>query len=305
VIRDHERAVAAYVANAKGRNLAPSTVERNLETIRRFLASLGRRRVASARKEDVRRFLAARSRRTKLLDQELGIVRSLLRVLFPDAEALPTDGFKVKRAPPGPRLFLSRDAVKEILRVALQPELRGRGLKKLRLPLALRDRALVELLYGLGLRASEASATRLTDLDLDAGTLLVRRAKRGTSRVMPLPKPAVPHVARYVREGRPALLKEGIDDEGALLLSFRGFALSTSGLSGLVARLGRLAGVRAHPHAFRRGVATDLFHGGAMAVGVQDFLGHESLQTTAIYVAVDREHLRKAVEFLERPQGQK
>ncbi len=297
--RDHERALAAFLARATLRNLAPSTVAAHEDVIRRFLSALGTRRVASVTTDDVRAYLAVRTTVTKGIDRELGILRAFFEAALREGATLPTAGIKARRASTGARLFLSRPVVEKILVAASDSGNRGRAFKKLRAALAFRDRAIVELLYALGLRASEVSAARLADLDVDGGRLLARRAKRGRGRFLPLPHAAVPHLERYVREGRPVLVQRGRDDEGALFVTFRGLALTTSGLQGVVAKLARLAGERAHPHAFRRGLATDLVHGGASVPAVQELLGHKSLTTTAIYVDVNRDDLRRAVEKLD------
>jgi len=90
--------------------------------------------------------------------------------------------------------------VQGLLAVALDADARGRGFRAKRQAFALRDRALLELLYGVGLRCAEAAAVEQVDLDLDLGTLLLRRVERGQSRVVPLPPAALPHLARYVHE---------------------------------------------------------------------------------------------------------
>ncbi len=300
MIRDHEQALAAYSTHARLKNLALPTVAANTEVIRRFLVGLGRRHASSATRDDVRRYLAKRSETTKGLDRELGVLRGFFETVLPEGRTLPTDGLSIKRAPTGPRLFLSQEAVKVILAVSLDTAKRGRGFNRLRRALVLRDRALIELLYGLGPRASEVSAGRVADLDFDAGAFLVRRAKRGSSRFLPLPPASLRSLRLYVSEGRPVLVRDGVDEQGALFLSFRGHPLTTSGVQGLVARLAKLAGLRAHPHAFRRGLATDLVHAGARVPTVRILLGHESLATTAVYLDVNRNDLRRAVETLER-----
>ncbi len=300
MIQAHEQAIRAYEQRARLRNNSPATVTASLDVIHRFLVFVGRRWVSSVTKDDVRRYLANRSRSTKGTDRELGVLRGFFEVTFPEGKTLPTEGLSIKRAATGPRIFLSQEAVKAILAVSIDPSKRGRGFNRLRRALVLRDRALIELLYALGPRASEVSASRVADLDFDAGAFLIRRAKRGTSRFLPVPQRSLKHLALYVTEGRPVLVRKSQDDEGALLLSFRGRPLTTSGVQGLVARLGKLAGLRAHPHAFRRGLASDLVHGGAGVPTVRELLGHKSLATTAVYLDVSRDDLRRAVETLER-----
>lgn len=296
--RDHAQALDDFEAHARRRNLAPPTISYTLQVARRFFAHLGRKPLAEAGVRDVRRYLAKRAVRS--VRHELSALRGFFKAVLPADRPLPTDGIASKLLPPRPPVVISHEGVRDLLAAALDADARGRGFKRKRLPLALRDRAMLELLYGLGLRCSEVAATRLLDLDLDAGTLLVRRAKRGKSRVVPLTPAPIPHLARYVNEGRPELLHATHDHRGALLLSLRGTPLTCGGIYGLVKKLAALAGVRAHPHAFRRSLATHLVREGASVPAVQALLGHVNLSTTAAYVAVDFEDLRRAVGKLER-----
>lgn len=166
----------------------------------------------------------------------------------------------------------------------------------------LRDRALVELAYGLGIRASELCSALLVDLDQQDGVLLVRRAKRGQPKALPLPPAALPHLRAYLREARPALVRHGPGgrDRGHLLLTAIGTPLTPKCVRDIVRRLAARAGLRAHPHAFRRAFATHLARNGASLLAVQEALGHVRLDTTAIYVDVERDDLRRAIAILER-----
>ncbi len=298
--RDHRRALDAFEANARARNLAAQTIRERRRVGLRFLASLGSKRLAQATHDDVRRYLAARAPQLRSLRHEVSCLRCFLRAVLPPGP-LPTDGLGPLRPNPRPPVLLSPQGVARLLATALDAQARGRGFRAQRQAFALRDRALLELLYGVGLRCAEAAAVKLVDLDLDLGTLLLRRVKRGQSRVVPLPPAALPHLSRYVFEGRPALLHARHDDQGALFLSLRGRPLGTATINRLVGKLARLAGVRAHPHAFRRALATHLVREGASVPAVKELLGHANLSTTAAYVAVDLEDLRRAVGKLERP----
>lgn len=300
--RDHKRALRALEDDARQRNLAPGTLDYRRKVAGRFLAELGDRPLRRASVQDVRRYLAKRSLKVRSLRHELTALRGFLRAALPEG-ALPTDGIRCDPPKPRPPVLLSPKGVERLLATASNAMARGRGFRAKRDAFALRDRAMLELLYGVGIRCAEAAAVKLMDLDLTAGTLLVRRAKGGKSRLTPLPPAATEHVLRYVREGRPALVHATNDDEGALLLSLRGKPLNEPSIYGLVIKLARLAGVRAHPHAFRRAVATHLVHEGASVPAVKELLGHANLSTTAVYVAVEFEALRRAVETLERPQG--
>jgi integrase/recombinase XerC len=149
-------------------------------------------------------------------------------------------------------------------------------------PLALRNRALLELLYSAGLRSAEAVALDLGDVDFDRETVHVR-GKGGKERVVPLGEEAAHHVARYLQIGR-AALAVGAND--ALFLSARGRRLDTS----TVRRLLR------HPHRLRHAFATHLLEGGADLRVIQELLGHSSLSTTQIYSHVDARRLRRVYD---------
>ena len=149
-------------------------------------------------------------------------------------------------------------------------------------PLALRNRALLELLYSCGLRSAEVVGLDLADVDFERETVHVR-GKGRKERVVPLGEEAAHHVARYLRDGRPELARGAVD---ALLLSARGRRLDTS----TVRRLLR------HPHRLRHAFATHLLEGGADLRVIQELLGHSSLSTTQIYSHVDARRLRRVYD---------
>jgi site-specific recombinase XerD len=193
--------------------------------------------------------------------------------------------------------------VTRLLSVAATPDPKIRRSPEIRSALALRNRACLEILYGLGLRASEAAAVQLVDLDLPGGDLLVRRVKRGQSRRLPLPPAALPHLTRYLLHARP-VLADGGKDAGAFLVTQRGTAASSATILQIVKAVAARASVAAHPHAFRRSLATQIVRCGASLPAVQALLGHASLGATQGYVALDREDLRRAVEVLDRLRGE-
>jgi site-specific recombinase XerD len=149
-------------------------------------------------------------------------------------------------------------------------------------PLALRNRALVELVYSAGLRSAEAVGLDLADVDFEQESLRVH-GKGGKERVVPLGEEAAFRVARYLRDGRPRLAR-GADD--ALFLSVRGRRLDTSTLRRLLP----------HPHRLRHAFATHLLEGGADLRTIQELLGHSSLSTTQIYSHVDGRRLRRVYD---------
>jgi site-specific recombinase XerD len=149
-------------------------------------------------------------------------------------------------------------------------------------PLALRNRALVEVVYSAGLRAAEAVGLDLGDVDFDREQLHVR-GKGGKERIVPLGEHAAHLLARYLHEARPELVRGA---ENAVFVSARGRRLDTSTLRRLFA----------HPHRLRHAFATHLLEGGADLRTIQELLGHSSLSTTQIYSHVDGRRLRRVYD---------
>ncbi len=150
-------------------------------------------------------------------------------------------------------------------------------------PLALRNRALAELVYSAGLRSAEAVGLDLGDVDFEQELVHVRKGKGAKERVLPLGEEAAYWVGRYLREARPELAR-GAED--ALFLSARGRRLDTSTLRRLFP----------HPHRLRHAFATHLMEGGADLRVIQELLGHSSLSTTQVYSHVDGKRLRRVYD---------
>jgi integrase/recombinase XerC len=149
-------------------------------------------------------------------------------------------------------------------------------------PLALRNRALFELVYSAGLRSHEAVSLRLSDLDFEQESVRVA-GKGGKERVVPLGEEAAFWLRRYL-DARPRLVRRNSPD--TLFLSIRGRPLDTSTLRRLVP----------NPHRLRHAFATHLLEGGADLRTIQELLGHASLSTTQIYSHVDARRLRKVYD---------
>jgi integrase/recombinase XerD len=159
--------------------------------------------------------------------------------------------------------------------------------------LALRDRALLEVLYGTGARISEAVGLDLDDLDLEEGAVLLR-GKGGKERMVPVGSYARQAVEAYVVRGRPDLSGVG-RGTAALFLNARGGRLSRQSAWAVLAKAAERAGVTAEvsPHTLRHSFATHLLDGGADVRVVQELLGHASVTTTQVYTLVTVDSLRE------------
>jgi integrase/recombinase XerD len=170
-------------------------------------------------------------------------------------------------------------------------------------PRALRDQALVELLYGAGLRVSEAVGLDKAGVDLDDRLVRVV-GKGGKERVVPVGRAAVTALRRYLSRGRPFLDRRHRPE---LFLNARGGPLTRAGAFLILRRLAESAGLdpkRVHPHLLRHSFATHLLEGGADLRSVQEMLGHADLATTELYTHVS-DRRRREQYFQAHPHGRK
>ncbi len=159
-------------------------------------------------------------------------------------------------------------------------------------PIPLRDRALVEILYGTGARISEAVGLSADDIALDTATIRLF-GKGRKERILPLGSYAIDAINAYVVRGRPELAAKG-SGSSALFLNKRGNALSRQSAWGAIQDIAEQAGVKnVTPHTFRHSFATHLLQGGADVRIVQEMLGHSSVTTTQIYTLVTPETMKE------------
>jgi len=160
-------------------------------------------------------------------------------------------------------------------------------------PVALRDRALLELLYGTGARISEAVGLTIDDVDMQSATVLLR-GKGGRQRLVPLGRLAQEAVEAYLVRARPALAVKGTGTV-ILLLNTRGAPLSRQSAWAVIQTAAGRAGLTmdVSPHTLRHSFATHLLEGGADVRVVQELLGHASVTTTQIYTLVTVDHIRE------------
>jgi integrase/recombinase XerD len=222
------------------------------------------------------------------LARKIACMRSFYRYLRRE-EAIAHDPTAELRGPPKPQRLprvLSREQVARLLGQPTGTD-----------PLALRDRALLELMYACGLRASEAIGLELSDVDLEEG-MLRARGKGSKERIVPVGRQALTALEVYCARGRPRLLSAGASRAGSarLFLNSRGGQLTRQGLYKIVQGHARGAGLeqRMSPHTLRHSFATHLLAGGCDLRSLQEMLGHADLATTQVYTHLSAERLKDA-----------
>jgi len=304
-------AFLAHLAVERGRS--PLTLQAYRRDLRRYVAFLGGRQrpLGRAAADDVEAFatsLRDEGLATSSQARTLVAVRSMHRYLAAEG-VLPVDPTTDLEAPRRPASLPRALAVEDVFALldAVSPTGSGDAgtgaAASSAVPewaVRLRDAALLELLYGTGIRVSEACGIGFGDLDPDAGTLRVL-GKRSRERVVPLVRPTLEALATYLDEGRPefvaATLRRrplGRDAEDAVLLGARGARLSRQAAWEIIRRWGIAAGLDASslsPHVLRHSCATHLLDGGADLRTVQELLGHASISTTQLYTKVANERL--------------
>lgn len=272
------------------RRLSPATVRAYRSDLRDLSASIGEKALrdvdlemlrdwlwhatqrGDARSTLARRAAAARSFFSWAKDEEyIGIDPSLRLIAPKRGRTLPA--------------VASKEGMRELLDARSAAASEGD-------PLALRDHALLELLYGSGMRVSELCGLDVDDIDQERSTARVL-GKGSKERVVPFGRPARDAIAAYLVRGRTALLVRAAETSPAVFLGVRGARIGPRAVYTLVAdALGPIIGTDAvGPHALRHSAATHLLDGGADLRAVQEILGHASLGTTQIYTHVSSERL--------------
>ena len=285
---DVERGVSANTLESYGRDL------------RDYLSYLGQENVVASEevgREHILEFLTRRQReglgaksRARLLSTLRGFHRHCCEAGLSPRD--PTDNL------PGPRLPRSLPhslSVEEVRRLLEVPDLSS--------PLGMRDRAMLELLYACGLRASELCGIRRHALELRASQLRVR-GKGEKDRMVPLGAPAKAALSRYLEQVRPGWPKGQLSDR--VFLNARGGPLSRVGLWKILKKHASAVGLqdRVTPHVLRHSFATHMLVGGADLRAVQELLGHADIRTTQIYTHLDRDYLREQ-HLLHHPRARR
>src|SRR5215470_6660758 len=279
--RAYARDVAEFVEWARRGALEPGDVDHR--TLRRYLAYL-----------DTRGFARA------TIARKAAALRAYFRYLRRHG-VLAVDVSASLRAPKGasrlPRVVRSDEALDLIDRAAagdIRSDDEPARVDLVAHAVALRDLALLEVLYGAGLRVGEACALRAEDCDLRRRLVTVH-GKRAKVRRVPIGEPAADALARWQSDGRPHLVTDATPP-GVVFVNRRGRALSPRDARRVLERHPLPDGRTLHPHALRHAYATHLLEGGADLRAVQELLGHADLATTQIYTHLTRDRLRAVYE---------
>ena len=269
---------------------ARATMEAYRRDLGHYLACLHERDVeqaSSADRADVAAFeelLLDKGYAPTSVRRAISVVKGMYR--FAAREGIlnrdPADTLPVPKTPSRLPDAISREQAALLLDQPFEVSARG-----------LRARAVVETLYGCGLRVSELTGLDVGDIALDEGYLRVR-GKGGKDRIAPIAGTASAALSDYLENGRP-LLSCGGSPSAAVFLNARGGRLSRQSVHAIVDRAGRAVGLTGlHPHTLRHSCATHLLEGGADLRVIQEILGHADISTTQVYTHVSRSHLQEA-----------
>lgn len=260
---------------------------RDLRRYCAFLQSRGVARAGDAAREDVAAFegsLVEGGYAPASVRRALSVVKGLYRFAVREGafDQDPADTLPVPKAPLRLPDVVTRDQAARVLDQPFPDTATG-----------LRDRAILEVLYGCGLRASELCGLDASDAALEEGYLRVR-GKGGKDRIAPVAGTAADALASYFSCGRPELFLRAHAPTPAAFLNARGGRLTRQSVHAVVERAGRAVGIEGlHPHTLRHSFATHLLEGGADLRVIQEILGHADVSTTQIYTHVSRTHLRE------------
>jgi site-specific recombinase XerD len=284
--------VTAFLRSLEVRGMTAATRRSYASDLAQFLAWLTARdaTVAELDRRVVRAFAADLGRRgyaPATLSRKLSALRSFARFLTERGVL----GADPTRLLPGPR---RRRRLPRTLRLDEVVGMLGAAAGAA--PLELRDRAILELLYGCGLRSQEVVDLDLGDVRAAQSDVIVR-GKGGKTRVVPLGQEAAAALQRYLARGRAASAASGADAPRPLFVSRRGRRLLTSDIRRMVVKYSGLAGIeRASPHMLRHAYATHMLERGADLRAIQELLGHASVSTTQVYTHVSGAHLRRVYD---------
>lgn len=280
-----------------------SQYSRDLELYRQSLAKSDKLDVDDITRDDVVAFetdIMKAGYSPATVKRRMSAVKGMHRFLIREdiTDKNPADSIRLPKIPERLPDVLSIDQVGRMLDMHTDISLTG-----------LRDRAMLEVLYGCGLRASEICGLDTDNLYFEEGFLRVF-GKGSKERIVPISGEALRALERYLDDARPALSMKSRDpkptDLKAVFLNARGTRLTRQGLHAIVAKAGSAIGVDdLHPHTLRHSFATHMLEGGADLRVIQEILGHSDISTTQIYTHIDRTHMIEEYRAAHPRQGAK
>lgn len=289
-------AISEYVYYLRiERGSSESTIEnygRDLESYREYLSSLQLTDIDEISRENVVAYqskLAHDGFSATSVKRKMSAIRGFHKFSVKEGitDNSPTDGLKFPKIPDRLPDVISIDQVCKMLDSMPTDN-----------ALQIRDKALMEVLYGCGLRASEICGLDLSRVNIDEGFMIVF-GKGSKERLVPISGKAADALREYIDHGARAALsmKSKVakqDSLSAVFLNARGGRLTRQGLFGIVKTTGEAAGIdNLHPHTLRHSFATHMLEGGADLRVIQQLLGHSDISTTQIYTHVNRQHIRE------------
>jgi integrase/recombinase XerD len=270
------------------RGLSPNTRKAYADDLKRFVLFLDRKRIRSfndVRRKTILDYLMSEKERGMSVNS---ISRRLVSVkiffAYLQYESLLAENVaEVMDSPKLWKVLPSVLSLKEVDKMLSVPKGKSR--------IALRDKAILELLYATGMRVSELVDLKLDDLHFDSGYLRCM-GKGSKVRVVPFGGEAAKHLRRYLADSRPEFVNE--NDDGSLFLTYRRKKFSRKGIWKLIKDCARKAGIKKNvsPHTLRHSFASHMLANGAPLRVIQELLGHSDIATTQVYTHVDQGRLR-------------
>ena len=276
--------------------LAKNTLESYRADLSQFAAWLGKRntQIMAANQADIQQYLAVKFPQSKprSIGRLIASMRRFYRYCLRE-NLIQTDPTLQIESPKLPRSLpksLNEQEVEDLLNA---PETR--------MPIGLRDRAMLELLYASGLRVSELVTVKVNEVSTQDGVVRVT-GKGSKTRLVPMGEEAADWITKYLKESRPEILQKRLSD--ALFVTARADCMTRQAFWYLIKRYALQAGITKHmsPHVLRHAFATHLLNHGADLRVVQMLLGHSDISTTQIYTHVARERL-KQLHSVHHPRG--
>jgi integrase/recombinase XerD len=283
LIKDYE----LYLKNEKGSSL--NTIESYVRDLKQYIAFLenvhGIKKPDEIEKLHIESYMRSLKRQmtTKSMARKLTSIRSFHHFLLLEKE-VDEDVVKLIQSPKIEKHLPQVLAIEEVMAILEQVDLSK--------PLGLRNQALLELIYGSGLRVSELLDILMEDIHLNQGYIIVK-GKGSKERMVPISDPAVVALRNYIIKGRDMFMKD--KKTNYLFLNQQGHRLSRQGFFKLLKKLANDAGVTTEcsPHTLRHSFATHLLENGMDLRTLQSLLGHEDISTTQIYTHISQKRIKE------------